>query len=229
MTTISFFQSSTVAKAVLIAVGCATITSCTTNPYTGEQQLSKTAMGAALAGLAGAGIGALSGDNSHERRERALIGAGIGALAGGAVGAYMDNQERKLRQELRATGVSVTRRGDNLILNMPGNVTFASNSANLSPGFYRVLDSVSSVLREYPRTTIDVAGHTDSTGGRDHNMRLSQARAVSVADYLRARGVAPMRFYVRGYGPDYPIADNSTAAGKQQNRRVELTLQPISR
>lgn len=217
------------AQAAILALTCsAFLTSCTTNPYTGEQELSKTAMGAALAGLAGAGIGALSGDNSKERRDRALIGAGIGALAGGAVGAYMDNQEAKLRRELQATGVSVTRRGDQIILNMPGNVTFATNSASITGNFYRVLDSVGRVLSEYDRTTIDVAGHTDSTGSRAHNMQLSEARAVSVADYLRDRaGIAPMRFYVQGYGPDYPIADNGSSAGRQQNRRVEISIRPI--
>ncbi len=226
----SFLTSPLFAKAFLTALaGALALTpACTTNPYTGEQQLSKTALGAALAGAAGAGVGALTGDNSKERRERALIGAGIGALAGGAVGAYMDNQERRLRQELRATGVSVSRRGEELILNMPGNVTFASDSATISGNFYPVLDSVAKVLREFNKTTIDVAGHTDSTGSRDYNLRLSEERAVSVADYLRDRGVAPARFYVTGYGPDYPVADNQTAAGKRQNRRVELTLHPLT-
>lgn len=207
----------------------AMLAACTTNPYTGEQQLSKTALGAALAGATGAGIGALTGDNSKERRERALIGAGIGVLAGGAVGAYMDAQESRLRQELRSTGVSVTRRQNEIILNMPGNVTFDTNSSTISGQFYPVLNSVSKVLKEYNKTTIDVAGHTDSTGSRDHNLRLSEARAVSVADHLSSRGVAPARFFVKGYGPDYPIASNQSAAGKRQNRRVELTLHPLSR
>lgn len=111
---------------------------------------------------------------------------------------------------------------------MPGNVTFASDSATISGNFYPVLDSVAKVLREFNKTTIDVAGHTDSTGSRDYNLRLSEERAVSVADYLRDRGVAPARFYVTGYGPDYPVADNQTAAGKRQNRRVELTLHPLT-
>ena len=200
----------------------------TQNPYTGESQMSKATLGAALAGLAGAGIGALSGDDSKERRERALIGAGVGALGGGAVGAYMDNQERRLRQQLQGTGVSVTRRGNDLILNMPGNITFATNSASISGEFYPVLNSVTTVLREFPKTLVDVAGHTDSTGTRAYNMGLSQARAASVADYLRSQqGIDPRRFFVQGYGPDYPIADNATAGGKQQNRRVEITLQPL--
>lgn len=225
----SLLTSPLLSKVMLLALAGTMLTpSCTTNPYTGEEQISKTALGAVLAGAAGAGIGALTGDNSKERRQRALIGAGIGALAGGAVGGYMDSQEARLRRELRSTGVSVTRRGQHVILNMPGNVTFATSSATISGDFYPVLNSVAKVLQEFNKTIIDVAGHTDSTGSRDYNLQLSRDRAVSVADYLSARGVASGRFSVTGYGPDYPIADNESADGKRQNRRVEITLQPLT-
>lgn len=200
---------------------------CTTDPLTGQQSLNKAAIGSLIGAAAGAGIGALSGDDSKERRQRALIGAGIGALGGGAIGSYMDRQEALLRDQLRDTGVSVTRRGQDIILNMPGNVTFATNSAQVESEFYSVLTSVAEVLKEYRQTLVDVAGHTDSTGSRAYNMTLSQRRATSVADYLRNQGVFASRFHVNGYGPDYPIADNGTEAGKQANRRVEITLQPL--
>ncbi len=145
----------------------------TTNPYTGQQQTSNTAKGAGIGAAAGAVIGALAGGS----RKSALIGAGVGVLAGGAVGNYMDKQEAQLRQQLQGTGVSVTRNGDNLILNMPGNVTFATNQSDVNANFYPVLNSVALVLKQYEKTMIDVVGHTDSTGSMQLNMQLSQARA----------------------------------------------------
>jgi len=199
---------------------------CTTDPYTGERQVSRTAIGAGVGAAAGAAGGAIFGGG--DRGKRVLIGAGIGALAGGAVGGYMDYQESKLRQRLQGTGVSVTRQGDMIILNMPGNVTFDSGSAGIKQQFFEVLNSVAIVLKEYEKTYVDVLGHTDSTGSLDLNMRLSQDRAQSVAQYLISQGVQQQRFLVRGMGPNQPIADNSTAAGRSQNRRVEIKLTPIT-
>ncbi len=198
------------------------------DPYTGEPKFSKAAMGAIIGGVGGAAIGAISGDDSKERRQRALIGGGIGALAGGGIGTYMDGQEAKLRRELQSTGVSVTRRGNEIILNMPGNVTFATNSAQISSEFYSVLTSVTKVLIEYDRTLVDVAGHTDNTGDRNYNYTLSKRRATSVADFLRNQSIDPRRLYVQGYGPEYPVAANNTPEGRQLNRRVELSLQPLT-
>jgi len=202
---------------------------CTTNPYTGEEQASNKAKGAGIGAAAGAVIGAIAGGgSSEERRKKALIGAGIGALAGVGVGAYMDAQEDKLRQQLQGTGVSVTRNGDNLILNMPGNVTFDVNRSDVRGDFYPVLNSVGLVLKEYNKTLIDVVGHTDSTGALDYNMELSQKRATSVAQYLQAQGVDPMRIATQGVGPQYPMASNETPEGRQLNRRVELILRPLT-
>jgi outer membrane protein OmpA-like peptidoglycan-associated protein len=211
----------------IIASLLALATSCTTNPYTGEQQASKAGLGALAGGLAGAGIGALTGDDSKERRQRALIGAGIGAIGGGLIGNYMDQQEAQLRAELRNTGVQVVRKGDQLILVMPGNITFETDRDEIRSGFIPVLISVTKVLKEFNQTVIDLAGHTDSTGSRAHNMDLSTRRAYSVSDFLRSQGVREGRLDARGYGPDYPIASNNTAAGRQQNRRAELSLRPI--
>jgi len=201
-------------------------TGCTTNPYTGERQASRTAIGAGIGAAAGAAGGALIGGG--DRTKRVLIGAGIGALAGGAVGGYMDHQESKLRQQLQGTGVSVTRQGDAIILNMPGNVTFDTGSSAIKPHFFEVLNSVAVVLREYEKTYVDVLGHTDSTGSLSLNMRLSEDRAQSVAQYLASQGVQRERFLVRGVGPNQPMADNSTAEGRTANRRVEIKLTPIT-
>jgi outer membrane protein OmpA-like peptidoglycan-associated protein len=201
------------------------LAACATDPYTGEKRVSRTAIGAGAGALAGAGIGALIG-NHHGRN--ALIGAGVGALAGGSVGLYMDRQAAKLREELAGTGVSVTKEGNNIVLNMPGNVTFATDHSDVQSSFYPVLNSVTKVLKEYDKTLIHVTGHTDSTGGHQYNMDLSQKRADSVASYLEAQGVNPVRVEARGFGPDQPIAGNDTPDGRQQNRRVEITLEPLT-
>ncbi|WP_336056236.1 OmpA family protein [Nitratireductor sp. CH_MIT9313-5] len=214
-------------KAVAVALiagfsaGCVT----STDPYTGQQKISNTAGGAALGALAGAGVGLLAGGDD---RRNALIGAGIGALAGGSVGAYMDRQEAQLRSQLQGTGVSVTRQGNNIILNMPSNITFATDEANIQPAFYPTLNSVALVLKQYNQTLVDVVGHTDSTGDDGYNMDLSRRRASSVANYLMAQGAASQRFEVIGMGETQPIASNATPEGRAQNRRVEIQLVPVT-
>lgn len=204
-------------------------TACTTDPYTGQPTLSKTAIGGILGAGAGAAIGAASGDNSKQRKKRALIGAGIGTLAGGGVGAYMDAQEARLREQLRETGVGVERLGDEIVLIMPGNITFATDSSDLRPDFFGVLNSVGLVLVEYRRTVVEVAGHTDSTGSSEHNRKLSGQRAETVAAYLETQGVADMRLLALAFGEDRPAASNATGSGRAKNRRVEITLAPVSR
>ena len=201
------------------------LTACTTNPFTGENQASRTA----ALGVGGAIVGGVVGLalNSDDRLKGALIGAGIGGVAGGSVGIYMDRQEARLREELAGTGVTVTRDGDQIILNMPGDITFATNESALKADFRNNLDGVALVMEEFENTLIAIAGHTDSTGPRDFNMRLSQARAQSVADYLSGQGVQQVRMFPFGEGPDNPVADNATVAGRAANRRVELTLEPI--
>ena len=205
------------------------VAACATNPYTGEQEASNAGKGAAIGAAAGAVIGVISGADADERRKTALIGAGIGALGGAAVGAYMDAQEAKLREQLRGTGVSVTRLGDDIVLNMPGNVTFDVDQSEVKSNFYPVLNSVGLVLKEYDKTLVDVNGHTDSTGSVEHNMGLSNRRARSVADYLESRNISAQRIFTQGFGPHYPVADNATPEGRQLNRRVELILKPLTR
>jgi outer membrane protein OmpA-like peptidoglycan-associated protein len=217
-------------RLLFVIVGMATILGgCETlDPYTGESETSKATKGALIGAAAGAVAGLMTGDDAVERRQHALIGAGIGALAGGAVGNYMDRQEAKLRAELQGTGVSVTRMGDNITLNMPGNVTFDTDSSALRPQFFGVLNSVGKVLTEYDKTVVEVAGHTDSTGSDAHNMQLSQRRANTVGEYLYTQGIMDQRIISVGMGEHHPIADNSTAEGRQLNRRVEITLVPVT-
>lgn len=197
---------------------------CATNAYTGETQASKTGIGAGIGALAGAAIGAAS-SSKKDRKKGILIGAASGAAVGGGIGAYMDYQNKKLRQELQSTGVSVTKNADNTItLNMPGDITFKSGKSDLQTNFIPVLNSVAKVLKEYNKTTIVVSGHTDNTGSESVNLPLSQQRALSVANYLSSKGVAASRFQTKGYGSKQPVASNKTPAGRAQNRRVVIKL-----
>ena len=209
--------------AALFATGCTTL-----DPFTREEGMSNTTRGALIGAGIGAVVGLVSGDDAVERRQHALIGAGVGALAGGAIGNYMDRQEAELRAQLEGTGVSVTRIGDNITLNMPGNVTFATDSSDLRPAFFDVLNSVGLVLEEYDQTVVEVAGHTDSTGSEAYNQGLSERRAGSVADYLSTHGVSSQRIITVGMGELRPIANNSTTDGRQANRRVEITMVPVT-
>ena len=201
--------------------GCAT-----TDPYTGEKESTKATTGAVFGAIAGALLGSAT-SSKNDRKKGMLIGAGIGALAGGAVGNYMDKQEDELRKQLQGTGVSVTRDGDNIILNMPSNITFDFDSYALKPQFQPTLDSVVLVLNKYESTLITVEGHTDSVGSDAYNQKLSENRALAVSRYLLDKGVKQQRLAAIGRGEQYPIADNSTEQGRALNRRVELTLEPL--
>jgi outer membrane protein OmpA-like peptidoglycan-associated protein len=215
-------------KLIAVLAAAALVGACSTDPYTGEQKVSNTAGGAAI----GAGLGALAGmavgGSKNAQRNAVLIGAGLGALGGGAIGATMDKNEADLRAQLQGTGVSVTRTGDQIILNMPSDITFNTDQDAVKSGFYPVLNSVALVLNRYQQTVVDVYGHTDSTGGDQYNLDLSQRRALSVANYLSAQGVDSRRFAVTGFGKTRPIASNASAEGRAQNRRVEIQLSPLT-
>jgi len=211
------------AVTTVFASGCKTL-----DAYTREEQMSSATKGALIGAAAGVVAGLISGDDAVERRQHALIGAGIGALAGGSIGYYMDKQEAKLRAELEGTGVSVVRDGDNITLSMPGNVTFATDSSDLSPAFFDVLNSVGKVLDEYEQTVVEVAGHTDSTGSHAYNQSLSERRANTVSSYLASQGVIDQRLIMLGIGETRPVADNASSGGRQANRRVEITMVPVT-
>jgi outer membrane protein OmpA-like peptidoglycan-associated protein len=216
-------------KTLIAGLAAALVAGCyTTDPYTGGRQVSNTAKGAGIGAAVGAVAGILTGGDARAHRKNALIAAGVGALAGGAVGQYMDRQESKLRSQLAGTGVSVTRNGNNITLNMPGTITFQTDSSDLRPDFFNVLNSVSLVLKEYDKTILEVAGHTDNTGSTQYNQALSERRAATVAQYLEGRGVSAQRVMTVGAGEGHPVATNDTPAGRQLNRRVELSLEPIT-
>lgn len=215
----------------LSLVSVLALNGCTTyDAYTGEEKTTNTAKGAGIGAGAALVVSYLANRDKStvERNQRMLRDAGIGAIVGGGVGYYMDAQEAKLRKQLRSTGVSVQRDGDNINLVMPGNITFPTDQSSLKTDFYGVLDSVALVLEEYEKTIIAVAGYTDSTGSDTYNQQLSEKRAASVADYLKNKGIVAARFDVIGFGERNPIADNNTEEGRALNRRVELTLLPIT-
>ncbi len=213
--------------ALLVALLFALSACSTVNPYTEEKQASKLAIGAGVGAVSGAAIGLLTSSSKHRQRN-ALIGAGVGALAGGGIGYYMDVQEAKLRQRLRNSGVNVTRVGNQIVLNMPGNITFETASEDINSSFYDVLNSVVLILKEYEKTTVDVIGHTDSVGSDHYNQTLSENRARSVAAYLAGQGILAQRLLIAGRGEAAPISSNATPEGRAQNRRVEIRIAPIT-
>ncbi len=206
-------------KLIMSVAALSLLAACATDPYTGQSKVSNTAWGTGIGAAVGAGIGALVGGEKG-----ALVGAGVGAVGGAATGGYMDVQASKLRQELVGTGVQVQEMNGQVRLIMPSNITFATDSAVFQTSFNRVLDSVAKVLKEYDQTLVQVVGYTDNTGTLAYNNQLSLKRAQAVATYLQNRGVSASRLSVMGMGPNNPIASNSTAAGREQNRRVEITL-----
>ena len=218
-----------IAHRIMMAAGLAamlTTTACTTDPETGQKRMSKAAIGGIGGALGGYLLGDLVGGR-HDRTEK-ILGAGIGAIAGAGIGSYMDEQERKLRQQTAGSGVDVIRQGDDLLLRMPSGITFAFNDASVQPQFRPTLDEVSSILSQYPKTYIDVYGHTDSDGSDAYNQTLSERRAQSVAGYLTSHGVQSARIATRGFGETQPIASNATEEGKAANRRVEIKISPVT-
>ncbi len=216
-------------KTIVAAFAALSLAACSTvNPYTGEQQMSKAAGGGLIGAGSGAVVGAIVGAaTGSDPRVAALLGAGVGGVAGAAIGSYMDQQEAELRAQLQGTGVSVTRVGNQIILNMPSNITFAVDSAQVQRTFNETLVSVGLVLKKFNKTIVDVYGHTDNTGSDSYNQDLSQRRAVAVATILANQGIDQRRFYIEGKGESSPIASNANEAGRSQNRRVEIQISPI--
>lgn len=217
----SFFAASAIS--VLALSAC-------TNPDTmaNNNDFNKTKTGAAIGAAAGAVAGLISGDNSKERRQNALKGAVIGAAGGAAIGNSLDRQAADLRADLGDDRVQITNTGDRLIVNMPQDILFATDSAVLRSDLQRSLQAVAGNLQAYPNSTVQVLGHTDSTGDAAYNQRLSQDRANAVVSVLTGAGVPFQRLQAIGRGETQPVATNQTDAGKAQNRRVEIVILPTA-
>lgn len=210
------------ATAVTLVAGCAV-----QNPYVREDgDMRKSTTYGTIGAIAGAAVGAAT-SSKKDRTKGALIGAAVGGAAGGGYGYYADKQEEELRRSMQGTGVEVQRNGDDLKLIMPGNITFATNSADISGNFYAPLNNLANSFKQYDQNSIEIVGHTDNVGAQQYNYTLSQRRAQSVANYLTSQGVNGMRINTRGMGPDQPVASNATESGRSQNRRVEINLRPL--
>lgn len=200
-------------------------TSCkSVDPYTGEKKVNNKSKGAATGAVIGGVIGGLV-----KGKDGAIAGAAAGGLGGLAYGAYLDKQEEELKKELDGTGVQVKRdeNANTLDLVLPGNITFDTGKSLVKDNFKKTLDSIVEVVNKYDKTILQITGYTDSTGGYDMNMALSRDRANAVKNYLISKGVPANRIATEGKGPANPIGDNNTVAGREQNRRVEISFLEI--
>ena len=202
------------AAIVTLLAGC-------TDPATGD--LSRSQTGALTGAAAGAALGTVLGGG--DRTRNVLIGTGVGAIAGGLVGQRLDRQARELQRDLGGN-INVVNTGEEIVVTMPQDILFAIDSATLRPDLRRDLGTLARSLQSYPDSGVIITGHTDNTGSAAHNQRLSERRAESVAAELTANGVANRRIATRGAGLTRPIASNATAAGRAQNRRVEIVIRP---
>ncbi|AZM37842.1 OmpA family protein [Acinetobacter junii] len=211
---------STLVGAGLVLSGCQTMSG--QGNDIGGVSYDKAALGTLIGAAAGYGVSKGINNGSSSQNNRAIA---IGAILGGASGLYLDNKEKKLREQMAGTGVDVSRNPDGSVqLIMPGSITFDTNKSNIKPNFYGTLNKVAQTLAEDNKSAILVTGYTDNTGNDSINIPLSQARAQSVKNYLASQGVSSSRIDAQGLGSSNPIASNATAAGKEQNRRVEISI-----
>ncbi|TDK51451.1 OmpA family protein [Antarcticimicrobium luteum] len=203
---------------ILSAATVIALAGCTYNDGTANQP----ATGAIIGGVTGAAIGNAIGDDTKST----VIGGVIGAAVGGAIGTDMARQERELNQQLAGTGAVITNNGDELRVILPEGVTFSTGSATVASSFLPALREVARSLNAYPNSTVRVVGHTDNVGTAAYNQQLSQERALSVARILIRDGVSSSRITYSRRGYNEPIASNATAAGRAQNRRVEIVITP---
>lgn len=213
-------------KSILAVSLAATLTLSGCASTNGQGGMTNSQKGALIGAISGAVLGKSTANHDSKR---AVIGGILGGIAGAAIGDYMDKQEAALRKELENTNIGVTREGDNISLNFPDKITFAVGKSDLKSNLLPVLNDIAGVLGEYNQTLVNIHGHTDSTGSEAYNQTLSEQRAQSVMRYLGGQGVNQQRLLAWGYGETTPVADNNTAAGRAENRRVEIILQPVEK
>ncbi len=183
---------------------------------------SRTTKGGAIGAGGGAVIGGVIGKATGNTAAGAIIGAAVGGIAGASIGRYMDKQAAELRNDLK--GATVERVGEGIKITFDSGILFDVNKAELRAASTENINNLSQTLQKYADTNILIQGHTDNTGSREHNMGLSERRAQSVANQLKSRGVQGGRITTVGLGPDQPVAENTTEAGRQENRRVEIAI-----
>jgi outer membrane protein OmpA-like peptidoglycan-associated protein len=211
------FRRAVAAGLAIASVG--SLAACATN--TGTVADDRRVQGAVLGTLAGAAAGAAIDD--HKRGRGALIGAAVGGLAGAGIGHYLEQQKEEIDQ---IPDANVEQQGEALLVTFPGEVLFDRGSSSLAPGAFGRLDQLADTLDRHPDTIVIVKGHTDADGSEAANQDLSERRADAVRSYLVAKGISPARITSVGLGESQPIVTNTTAEGRQQNRRVEIELRP---
>jgi outer membrane protein OmpA-like peptidoglycan-associated protein len=192
--------------------------------------MTRTESGALIGALGGAVVGAMA--YKKNRTKGAVVGAVGGGLAGAAVGNYMDSQRRDLEKnlapEIQAGQARVQKLSDQVVLvTMTSQTAFDTDSSAVKPGFHSTLDKLADVVVRYGKTTLTVVGHTDNVGSNDYNQKLSERRALSVAEFLESRRVDGMRLATAGKGETVPVSSNATEAGRQANRRVEIYVEAV--
>ena len=205
-------------------LGASLLAGCVQDPYKYEDPNARAKGGALAGGLIGAIAGAKSGGD--DRLAKAVIGGAIGAAAGGAIGNALDNQAAELRQQLGANA-NVVNTGNGINVTMGQDVLFATDSFTVRPDQAYNLNAIAQNLLRYPNSRVEIVGHTDSDGDAAYNQTLSERRAAAVSNVFAANGVPASRLAAYGRGESQPIASNLTAQGKQQNRRVEISIIPL--
>lgn len=209
-----------------IAASLLAVTACTdVNTPTGASN-TRANEGVGVGAAIGALTGLIAGDSAKERRNAAIVGAIVGGAVGGAIGSNLDKQAAELESSLGDGRIQIINTGDELIVRMPEDILFAVDSTVVKSGLRQDLAVLANNIQRYPGSTINVIGHTDSTGAAGYNLDLSTRRANSVASVLIANGVSGSRIRSIGRGEDQPLATNQTAAGRATNRRVEIIIRP---
>lgn len=205
---------------ILAAIGATLFLTACNDPVLNDPENRNRNQGALIGSGVGAALGQLIGKDS----EATIAGAAIGGIAGGLIGSNLDKQEAELRASMN--NGTITNTGDRLIVTLPQDILFATDSYAVRSDLQRDLGALASNLRAYPNSTVQVVGHTDNTGDAAYNQDLSERRASSVGSVLINSGVAAGRIQIVGRGEDAPIASNLTPEGRARNRRVEIVIIP---
>jgi outer membrane protein OmpA-like peptidoglycan-associated protein len=190
--------------------------------FSGCATFNKTQKGAAVGTVAGGSMGAVIGRASGNTALGAIIGAAVGGTAGAVIGNQMDKQAEEIKKTV--PDAKVERVGEGIVVEFSSNVLFGFDKSDLSYDAKTSLDKLVTVLNTYPDTDIEIQGHTDSKGSNSYNQALSVRRARAVSDYLNTRGISSNRERIMGFGETVPKYDNNTAAGRDENRRVEFLI-----
>jgi len=205
------------------------IVSCTTDEFGNKRPFTDTEKGVMI----GAAVGVLAGLTTRNKKKKAILYGAVGGIAGGLIGSYMDKQkqdfEKQLKEQINSGEITIDKLpGDTLVVTMTAQTAFSVNSTTIKPGFHRSMNKIAKIVKKYGKTHLSIVGHTDSSGSRAYNQKLSVKRAKSVHSHLTKQGIIKQRLAYYGMGENKPRSDNVTERGKTLNRRVEIVIEPIA-